>query len=154
MSKSLSGLLLETTELRAGSVITEREINALKRRWSPMGRLAQKFGAQKECMDFMEGAPYQISDEHAESGFAWWRAQCFTPTGKRRATKFTSYLRRHDWDVIDSATRFELVDWYWQTNGYGMYWPFPVYRMLTDKGYSFDYVARPWQSGGTFLLYR
>lgn len=158
MAKSLSELLIATRELRAGSVITENEINALKRRWKPrpMGRLTlggEPVNAQDECEKFMGGAPYHISAEQAEKGFAWWRAQCFTATGKRRDTSFTRrYLTEGEWAVVATGVRFELVDWFWEPNGYGTEWPFPVYRMLTAEGKSFDYVAKAWQSGGAFIL--
>lgn len=149
---NLAKTLLATIELRAGSVITPNEIAALKKRWSPHARVGQDdvVHASDEYSLLMEHGPYQISDEQALKGIDWWQARCFNKKGMRRNTQFTraNLDSDHMWDVLDNCARFELVDWEWQSNGYGLEWPFPVYRMIASDGKWFDYVSMSWQSGG------
>jgi hypothetical protein len=142
----LASTLLDTLELRRGSVITKNEITALKKRWGPFNPLRPSVG--DECERMCELAlPMQISTEQAIQGIDWWRAQCYTKAGMRRNTAFTREMGGLHWHVIEHANRFELVDWHWSTNSYGVSWPFPVYRMIATDGQWFDYIGGSWQSG-------
>lgn len=143
MAKSLSELLIATRELRAGSVITESEISALKRRWSPMGRLAAT--AYEESIEFMEGGPYHIGAEQTEKGKQYWRALMLKSNGTIRNTVFTRGMSVKDQLTAQQIHRFELVDWEFISSNNGMRaWPYPVYRALDVAGNSFDYYAGHW----------
>jgi hypothetical protein len=145
---SKSELLLNTLLLRAGSVITEGEIFALKKRWRPQNCTNRGIDAEQEQGELMEHGPFQISDEQAAKGIAWWRAMCYRKDGSRRDTQFTrANLQDHHWSVLETVERFALVDWDWRFNGFGMGWTDPVYRMIGSNGCSFDYCPRSWQSG-------
>jgi hypothetical protein len=148
--RSKAELLLCTLDLRAGSVIDESEIFALKKRWRPQNCTNRKIDAEQEQADLMENGHYQISDEQAAKGIAWWRSMCFKKDGTRRDTQFTRCnLDEQRWAVVENVTRFELVDWDWRFNGFGRGWTDPIYRMVAGNGAFFDYCPRSWQSGRT-----
>jgi hypothetical protein len=152
MNRSRGAALLQLVELRAGSVIAEREIRSLKRRWSPVVSRRLGINPAAECDLLLEHGPYRISDSHAARGRLWWRQRLWTPKGMPRATQFARDCPRYVWEVTEQLDYFELVDWEWHGNGYGMEWPYPVIRAVSASGIVFDYVLRPWQSGGVMIL--
>lgn len=152
MNTNRGAALLELIELRAGSVIAEREIQSLKRRWSPLASRRLGINAEAECDLLLEHGPYRISDAHAAKGRLWWRQQLWTAKGQRRATRFARDCPRKVWEVTERLEYFELVDWQWEGNGYGMPQPYPVIRAVSISGTYFDYVLRSWQSGGVVIL--
>jgi hypothetical protein len=163
MTHPIAKLLLDTIELRAGSVITKREIDALKRRWcwrtlfrinpnqNPLGQVYDEiemvFGSDRDIR-------YQVDAELTASGLAWWRAAMFRKDGTLRETQFVREIDDHPYRdyivrILHDFNRFELVDWYVDMNAYGMFSAFPVYAMLGRSSVNgVRYIARPWQSGG------
>lgn len=154
MRKPIAQALLDTLELRKGSVITRSEIAALKKRWSPTNCRAGTPDRWVEYEAFHDCCPFQVDESMTEQGRAWWQAQCFTKAGKWRNTVFVrDNYRGSVISVLESGiARFELVDWEFIGNTYGFEWPFPVYRVYGRNGDSFVYANRPWQSGGECII--
>jgi len=155
MTRSIAKLLLDAAELRAGSVITEAEIAALKRRWNPFNADRNGIDAYAECCALMEGGPFQLTAEHIEKGKAFWRAKLFLNNGELRKTQFVREIEAgNSWagHIIKHLDTFQLFDWEWTINSYGISWPFPVIRAQTAAGLHFDYIMRPWQSGGVEVM--
>lgn len=153
MAKSLSeSFLMLCPTLRQGSEISEKEIRALKKRWS---RPSNQGTANEEIGVFMEHGPYRICSDQAEKGKDWWINQCFTKKGVVRKTKFVEELPGTVASVVgymrDGAPYyFEIDEWEPQYNSFGHAFVFPIYT-LHCNGVSFEYVARPWQSGGPYI---
>jgi hypothetical protein len=152
MSYGIAQTLLDTLDLRRGSVINENEIFALKRRWGPTHVARHRIDRDGEYQAVAEILPMQISDEQAIKGIDWWRAICYGKTGKRRDTSFTRELQERHWHVIENAHHFKLVDFNFVGQHYSYLRPLPVYRMIASDGHYFDYVGGNWQTGGMEVL--
>lgn len=153
--KSKSQTLIDTLELRHGSVINHDEINALKRRWNPHRSARKGINAYAEYELFMQGVPYQVSEASAAIGLAWWQRVCFKKNGELRNTKFLRESSPHAPEFVGSIIadfdHFELIDFEWESNGY-YDWPYPVYETFSKAGNAFRFVQRPWVSGGNYIL--
>ena len=171
MTTSHAKLLLDTIELRAGSIITSEEVRALKHRWSRRGlmshrhqasRLAGDIDIEKEIYDvFGEHGPFQIDKALTDSGLAWWKANLLRKDGTMRNNAWTQGQSLHveDGDLptgygtrvlhtLNKFERFELTNWQVDYNHFGE--PCASFPMFTmhGAGDQFSYIARPWQSGG------
>lgn len=137
---SKSDTLMATAELRAGSVITEQEINCLKRRWAPHRPKVENPYVEAEA--FFKHGPYWISDEQAEKGINYWRAKCFMKNGNRRDNQFTrANMNDFNWRVLENFYRFQLVAFEFEANAYVQF-PYPIYRMIATDGGVFDYLGK------------
>lgn len=148
MAKSKALLLLQSVELRKGSVIGADEVAALQRRWRPYGPMV---GTRFEEYEQLNTAmPFQVDLTATVAGLAWWRKMCFRKDGKTRATTFTeencSPTVVH---VLNNFDHFELVDFTWLSQCER---PFPVYEAVAKDGERFEFVQRSGQSGGNYIL--
>ena len=163
--RSKAKLLLDTIELRAGSIITSVEVRALKWRWRR--RYMQRMGIDIEaeidsvfCDEEGEQRHYQIDKALTESGLAWWRANLLRKDGTMRNNAWTqgqelcyegSAVTARGGRVLRILNGFEhfmLEGWHVDYNHFGdPCASFPVFGMH-GAGDQFTYIARPWQSGG------
>lgn len=160
--RSKAGLLLQTIELRAGSIITSEEVRALKHRWR--WRYAQRMSVniEQEIFDVFEDfGPFQIDKALTDSGLAWWRANLLRKDGSMRNNAWTQGQSLHVEGgdkptregeevlrILNGFERFELSDWHVDHNSFGEpVVSFPIFTMH-GAGDSFTYIARSWQSGG------
>jgi hypothetical protein len=151
VAKSISKALLDTIAERSGTVITEREMKALKKRWNPF--FVRQYGIDlvAEYDKFVLAAPFLVSPEQTEKGLKWWKDKVFLPDGKVRNTAFVKENMRERYiEVLRDFDRFEFVDWEFVGN-HGFEHLFPVYRVIAKRGDGFKYAAKSWQSGGTFV---
>lgn len=176
--RSKAKLLLDTIELRSGSIITSQEVRALKHRWSGRGlmgrrhtasRLAGDIDIEKETFEMFDSyGPFQIDKALTESGLAWWRANLLRKDGEMRNTAWTQgqglthddtlqsvpgcYVITPEGEdvlaILNGFTHFTLDNWQVDYNSFGE--PCASFPMFTmhGAGNSFTYIARPWQSGG------
>lgn len=161
MTKSASKLLLDTIELRAGSIVTATEVRALKWRWGPRAMRRWAIDGETESYIFQEHGPFQVDKPLTDSGIAWWRASLLRKDGTMRNNAWTQGQGLHVEDgvlptsegkrvmrILADCTHFTLDDWHFDYTEHGhCCGSFPVFRMH-GAGDSFAYIARPWQSGG------
>lgn len=153
--KSLAATLLETLELRAGSVITEKEILALRKRWRPLSKAVRegRIDPQQEDCDLQEYLPMRVADEQAGKGLRWLRSMMLRKDGiTPRRTKWMGAQQISDDSghihVVQTLDHFLLVGFTWDYNTTGtLAWPQPIYRAVAHNGAFFDYVARAWTAG-------
>lgn len=153
--KSKAQAFLDTLELRRGSVILPGEVNALKRRWNPHRNHMQNIDRYTEYEAMQAHGPYQVSAEATAVGLAWWCKQVFTPRGEVRKTKFMVDECAHV-DValpfiLKNFSHFMLTDWEFVVSG-STDWMFPTYTIYGADNAAVDFVARPWQAGGNYIL--
>lgn len=153
MAKSLSQALLDNLKQRKGTVVTEREMKGLKKRWGPHNCKDRKIDAYAESEAFEEAGPFKVSEEQTAKGLAWWKSKVFKPDGAVRDTAFVrdNQLRNYHFNILLTFKRFEFVGWEFIGNSPDWQWPFPVYRVVGKNGDSFRYTARSWQSGGSIV---
>lgn len=153
--RSTARLLIDTIELRAGSIITSTEVRALKHRWSKRlyanQRMAKPIDIEKEIFGvFDEYGPFQIDKALTDSGLAWWKANLLRKDGTLRENvwiKDQGFNEDHV-RIVHCFKHFTLDNWHVDYNGFGQPCAsFPIFTMH-GAGDSFTYIARPWQSGG------
>ena len=165
--RSKAKLLLDTIELRSGSIITSVEVRALKHRWSRRGLMRRSktphnIDIEAETFEMFDSyGPFQIDKALTESGLAWWRANLLRKDGTMRNNAWTQgqelcvagqelpLLRGQDvLAILNGFTHFTLDNWQVDYNSFGE--PCASFPMFTmhGAGNSFTYIARPWQSGG------
>ena len=146
MAKSLSQQLLNTLELRRGSVINTDEVRALKRRWDATLRRCED--PTEEIAALQEHGPYPVSAEIDAAGRAWWQQMMYTPAGHQRDTTFLRGLSQGTRDALYTGIdHFTLVDFFIQW-GHGRSFVFPMYRLFSKNGRVIVFTQRGWQSGG------
>lgn len=159
VTKNRATMLFLTRDLRKHTVIAESEIIAIRRRWAP--HYAHKHGIHidAELDDLREALPMRISDAQAQKGLLWWHQQLYTKHGEPRNTKFTQecedmepgtmkVIRR----IVKNFSHFELDNFMFEATSGGVIYPHPIYSMWSRDGESINYVARPWQQGGSYLI--
>ena len=150
MAKSLAQQFLDTLDLRAGGVITQREVAALQRRWNARNT-PERTIAETEAVN--QRAPFQVCAESTAQGLAWWKARVFTPKGEFRDTTFTrecADMKPHFRDAITEFSHFTLVEFALESNGYRTL-STPLCAMVAHSGYRFEFLMRPWQRGGNII---
>ena len=164
--QSKARLLLDTIELRSGSIITSVEVRALKHRWSRRGLMRRSktphnIDIEAETFEMFDSyGPFQIDKALTDSGLAWWRANLLRKDGTMRNNAWTqgqglcyegsavTALGGRVLRILNGFERFELTNWQVDYNSFGE--PCASFPMFTmhGAGDSFTYIARPWQSGG------
>ena len=153
VTKNRAQLLFDTRELRTHTVITESEIIALRRRWSRHRSERDGIDVHAEVADLGIALPMRVTDAQAQKGLMWWTQQLYTKHGEPRNTSFlqecediepgtVKMIRR----IVRNFGHFELIGFEIDNGAH------PVYTMVSRDGESFDYVARPWQQGGSYLI--
>jgi hypothetical protein len=142
-SKSVGLRLLSMLDIRDGSVITEAEINSVRR--------ILKADDSQYCE--MMSRTWYIGQEQADKGRRFWAAMLMTAKGHYRHNKFTRMLAVWQIETASDIERFELVDFDFQYNALGdCVGVYPVYRLFGRNGCFFTYTSRAWQSGGIEIL--
>lgn len=153
VTKNRAQLLFATRELRTHTVITESEIIALRRRWARHSSERNGIDVHGEVADLGVALPMRVTDAQAQKGLMWWTQQLYTKHGEPRNTAFlqecediepgtVKMIRR----VVRNFSHFELTGFEIDNGAH------PIYTMVSRDGESFDYVARPWQQGGSYLI--
>lgn len=152
MAIAIAKTLLDTLDLRAGSTITETEIAALKKRWGPRGRLANRDPGviANEEQDFYDALPMRVSDEQGKRGQDYLRKLLFTKAGDLRNTKLIrdQNIGNDHADVLRTLDHFMFTGFHEDYNHFGhVVSRHPVYRAVSCHGQWFEYIARPWVAG-------
>jgi hypothetical protein len=152
MTTAIAKTLLDTLELRAGSVITASEIAALKKRWRPLNRAVQdgRIDVAQESADLYDALPMRVCDEQALRGLDYLRKLLLRKDGTVRNTKLALDQGVGDdhATVINTLDHFLFVGFRWDWNQiYTVAWPQPIYRAVAHDGQWFEYVARAWTAG-------
>jgi hypothetical protein len=109
--------------------ITERDIITLRSR-ANNGKL--------DISEINLGEGKEITKEQTAKGIAWLKNEMVTPKGKYRKNNPFGYREEQ---IIDNFSKFLLVDFY-NAAFYGSSIHaalFPVYRVISQTGASFDY---------------
>lgn len=159
VTRKSAELLFLTRELRRNTTITETEVIAIRRRWSPVRARNLGICPGEELDQLREALPMRVADAQAQKGLLWWHQQLYTKHGHPRNTAFlqacediepgtVKQIRR----IVKKFSHFELDDFMFEATGGGYMYPFPIYSMWSRDGESIVYVARPWQQGGSYLI--
>ena len=118
-------------EIAERGVITEREINLLKNR-------ANK-GSDVMCV-FVGDNDYtlKITDEQTAKGISWLLDKWKTPKGRVR--KHNPFNQKQQ-AILSHFKEFRLVD-FRDCGNWFVNWYLPVYRVISEHGRHFDYIAR------------
>jgi len=158
VTKNRAQLLFMTRELRRHGTITESEVIALRRRWSHHRAAKAGVAVEEELDQLRECLPMRVSDGQAQKGLLWWHQQLYTKAGEPRNTAFLQQcenaipgIGRTIRRIVKTFSHFELDDFVFEHVD-GRWFPHPVYSIWSKDGMSVQYVARPWQNGGSYLL--
>lgn len=149
MSISIATQLLDTLELRAGSVITPAEIRALQMRWRSRftpRKNPPNVGEEERALE--DALPMRVCDEQAKRGLDYLRKLLLRKDGELRETQLIvneGITRRHA-QVVRTLDHFLFMGFHWDENG-RMERPYPIYRAVGHDGEWFEYIARPWVQG-------
>lgn len=150
MAMAIAKTLLQTIELRSGSMITWREIDALLKRWRPRSALVRsgKIDPMEEEVELFDACPMQVSDEQGKRGLDYLRKLLLRKDGALRNTALIRDQGINDEHrrVLYTLDHFLFVGMAWD-HGTHVSRPYPTYRAVSTTGDWFEYIARPWQSG-------
>jgi hypothetical protein len=153
MTTAIAKTLLDTLELRAGSVITQTEIAALKKRWRPHGWLARTDPdiMADEQRDLYDALPMFVCDEQAKRGLDYLRNLLLKKDGTLRQSKLVEGFGVTDdghGQVVRTLDHFLFTGFHEDRNAFGCVVSlYPIYRAVAHNGPWFEYVARPWVGG-------
>lgn len=151
MAMTIANALLSTLELRAGSVITETEIAAMKKRLGPNRQRRVHSDACEQLERLQDALPMQISDEQAKKGLDYLRKLLLRKDGTLRDTALIRDQGLADdthGQVIRTLDHFLFTGFHEDCNDVGcVVRMYPIYRAMAHNGPWFEYVARPWVAG-------
>ena len=130
-------------EIAERGIITEREVNLIKR------RLNDPYTGGIKKRVFANG-PLKLTPEQTKKGIEWLLDKYKTPTGKIR--KHNPFNKKQA-AILENFKEFELinfVDW----GNMVVTWFVPIYRVISKHGRTFDYIPtwRDEKTPITFLL--
>lgn len=117
--------------VKAG-VITEQEINLLKRRMNA--------GEKIELPQSIYDGEINVTPEQSAKGWAWLKNQYQTPAGKERKNNPFGY---REIDVLEAPDHYFYFVGFYDAGKYGNVYSLPIY-LVCGAGTSFEYYV----SGG------